>query len=121
MSNASTDEELLAALRARVTDASNRVDTQVVPIMPRCPPASPEIVTSTERDLGFSLNPFLKRIYLEVANGGFGPGYGLVSLTKNVCSDQTLSSLYHSFRTHRWPDKLLPLWDWGDAIWSCIN
>ena len=57
---------------------------------------------------------------MEVANGGFGPGYGLLSLTSpNVGSDQrSLSAEVHE---DGWPTWLLPLWNWGDATWSCMD
>jgi hypothetical protein len=78
MSNTDTDDELLAALRARVAHPSTRVDTHVMPVVSVYPPATEDMLASTESNLGFALNTFLKRIYLEVANGGFGPGYGLL-------------------------------------------
>ena len=42
-------------------------------------------VTQQELDrakamLGFALPPLLKRVYLEVGNGGFGPAHGLFEL-----------------------------------------
>src|SRR4051794_36254641 len=42
------------------------------------PPASEAAVRATERRLGFSLPETLRQIYLTVANGGFGPGYGVM-------------------------------------------
>ena len=40
--------------------------------------ASPGAIASTEKQLGFTLRPLLRRIYTEVANGGFGPDSGIV-------------------------------------------
>ena len=37
-------------------------------------------VDEAERHLGFELPHLLVRIYLEVANGGFGPGFGLLGV-----------------------------------------
>lgn len=41
------------------------------------PPATEEQVRTTETCLGFTLPPLLRGLYLQVANGGFGPGTGL--------------------------------------------
>lgn len=41
------------------------------------PPATEEQVQATETRLGFALPPLLRCLYLQVANGGFGPGLGL--------------------------------------------
>ena len=45
------------------------------------PPTSATVIESAEKFLGFSLPPLLREIYQNLANGGFGPGYGLVGLT----------------------------------------
>lgn len=34
---------------------------------------------------------------------------------------QTLVTTYQRFRTGEWPPQLLPLWDWGDTMWSCVD
>ncbi len=39
------------------------------------PPLTISEIQDVERRLGFLLPPFLRRLYSEVANGGFGPGY----------------------------------------------
>lgn len=41
------------------------------------PPASEEQSGETEAEPGFSLPPFLRALYAQVANGGFGPGTGI--------------------------------------------
>jgi hypothetical protein len=113
------DDKLLADLRTRAMDPSLRTDEKVLPQLPLSPPATPEMISATEVLLARSLHPFLKRVYTEVANGGFGPGYGLLSLTPNVGSDQR--SLSSEVREDGWPAWLLPLWNWGDAAWSCLD
>ncbi|HEX6478758.1 MAG TPA: SMI1/KNR4 family protein [Ktedonobacteraceae bacterium] len=42
------------------------------------PPATDEQLQATEEALGFPLPPLLRALYAQVANGGFGPGYGLL-------------------------------------------
>lgn len=41
------------------------------------PPASEELMKRTEKALGFTLPPLLRALYMQVANGGFGPGLGI--------------------------------------------
>lgn len=42
------------------------------------PPATEEQLRATEEALGFPLLPSLRALYAQVANGGFGPGYGII-------------------------------------------
>jgi hypothetical protein len=42
------------------------------------PPATETQMLKTERQLGFALPPLLRLLYTQVANGGFGPGYGMI-------------------------------------------
>ena len=72
-------------------------------------PATEDRVRAAEADLGFSLPALLRRIYLEVADGGFGPSDGLLSLREMV-------ALYHELlagevlpRGRQWPGHLLPV------------
>ncbi len=41
------------------------------------PAATEQQIKQTERQLGFSLPPLLRLLYTQIANGGFGPGYGI--------------------------------------------
>ena len=83
-----------------------------------------------ESSLGFPLPQLLKRLYLEIANGGFGPGYGLMGLVsgfRDDCGDTALES--YELRVEpdpaepgwNWPAGLLPICTWGCAIYSCID
>ncbi len=42
------------------------------------PPATEEQLQETEALLGFALPPLLRLLYTGIANGGFGPGYGII-------------------------------------------
>jgi hypothetical protein len=44
------------------------------------PPTSLLVVKAAENELDFRLPPLLSRLYTQVANGGFGPGYGIFGL-----------------------------------------
>lgn len=44
------------------------------------PPASQLVLEASETRLEFRLPPLLREFYTQVANGGFGPGYGILGL-----------------------------------------
>jgi hypothetical protein len=93
-------------------------------------PADPVEIANDEKRLGFALPPLLKRLYTEIGNGGFGPGYGLIGLTNGVPDDlgKTAPETYGLIRgtsrddpSWKWPEGLLPICHWGCAILSCID
>jgi len=95
------------------------------------PPVTPKELEAAERVLGFSLPPLLRTLYLQVGNGGFGPGYGLLRLNRRNPRNQfeeSAVSLYQVFSggdpeypEWRWPAGLLPICDWGCALRSCVD
>jgi hypothetical protein len=85
-------------------------------------------VASAEERIGFALPPLLRRLYLEVGNGGFGPGYGLLGLPDGHGGDQETSlGLYrqaHDNPSSFWSflaPGLLPVCSWGCAIYSLVD
>jgi hypothetical protein len=120
-----SEEVLLQGVRAKALEpSSKRTRNGRLEVVHLPSVASADLVFDTEEVLGFRFHPLLKRLYLEIANGGFGPGYGLIRLGGPNDVDKepaALPSSYVSFRTGNWPDRLLPLWDWGCTIWSCID
>ena len=74
--------------------------------------------------------PLLRRLYLEVANGGFGPGEdgvlgvrGYHGLTCHGDWDDLLD-VHNAFRSGPGPHvprQMLWLYDWGCAIWSLVD
>src|SRR5262245_61830807 len=77
-------------------------------------------IASAESELGLRLPPLLRRIYLEVADGGFGPGYGLLPLRRGRPEhgqERSVVETYAMFTEGRgWPPVLVPICDWGCAI-----
>ncbi|MEO7592921.1 MAG: SMI1/KNR4 family protein [Byssovorax sp.] len=119
-----TEDDLLAHVRTRATDPSTRIGvpslpSQLLPGLP--PPATSAMLAATEARLGFTLPRLLARVYTEVSDGGFGPGYGLLNLANLESDGRSLSSVYLDFRAGDWLERLLPLWDWGCAMWSCLD
>ena len=92
------------------------------------PKATLEQVERTEERLGFEMPRLLRRIYLEVANGGFGPGYGLSGCEGGHVDDYG-HDIARSYAERRqtdpedsgwsWPEKTVPLFSWGGAVFTC--
>lgn len=60
------------------------------------PPASERQVRSSERKLHFSLPPLLQTLYVSLANGGFGPGYGLRGVIGGYAPGETIVDRYQA-------------------------
>jgi hypothetical protein len=73
------------------------------------PPADPAGIARAEAALGFALPPFLRRVYVEVADGGFGPGTGLLGVQAAVAAHARLRSGDELPRGRAWPERLLPV------------
>jgi hypothetical protein len=90
-------------------------------------PASEAAVAAAEKRLGFPFPPLLRRLYLEVGNGGFGPEPGLFGVEGgHVASvdedgDYTVDDFYAMRRADGWPERLLAIVDWGCETWICID
>ncbi|MGY4509246.1 SMI1/KNR4 family protein [Bradyrhizobium sp. USDA 3650] len=117
------DDPIIAAIRRRLktkpTDLGRPPHAGLMP-------GKPGDIDSDEKHFRFGLPSLLKRIYAEIGNGGFGPGYGLIGLTNGVPDDtgKTAVAIYDVFRSAPelgWPDALLPICHWGCAIYSCID
>ena len=83
-------------------------------------PATPDKLAAAQRDLDMPFPPFLRRLYTEVADGGFGPGTGLVSLEALVREAGELRRGDVLPRNRTWPRALLPLVD-RDPGWVCVD
>jgi len=95
------------------------------------PPATAEQVVRTETLLGFALPPLLCDLYMQVANGGFGPGCGLIGVENGASISEgadrgDLAFVYRSFLRHPtrkepWAAKLLPICSWGCSYYSYLD
>ena len=93
-------------------------------------PAKLSDIDDVEKELRFLLPDTLKELYLEVGNGGFGPGYGVMGIPGGFTDDQgnDILSLYNSYResdpedpSWLWPEGLVPICHWGCVIYSCVH
>lgn len=72
-------------------------------------PASAAVLEAAERKLGYPLPAGLRRLYLEVADGGFGPGGGLLSIEAALEATRQLLGGGELPRGRTWPAGLLPI------------
>jgi len=91
--------------------------------------APADAVTEAENLIGYPLPPLLRRLYLEVGNGGFGPGYGILGLRggHHDGGRRDALDLYreaHDTPSSAWsflPEGLLPVCHWGCGIYSFVD
>lgn len=125
------EQELLRALELAAWDpnhALGRVEAWPAGAARPSPPATPEQVQASQRRLGFSLPVPLQQVVMQVANGGFGPGYGLLGLEggaadakgRTAVDTYLLWSSWHGQQDWRWPQRLLPICSWGCATYTCM-
>ena len=81
-----------------------------------CQKATQEQIQQTEHLLGFALPPLLVALYSALANGGFGPGYGLRGMVGGYGTPATPLGNGEIFRSdetmvkyHRSTSSLAPL------------
>lgn len=92
--------------------------------LPRTPPATVPAVQRAEALLGAALPDLLKRLYLEVSNGGFGPAYGILGVDNGFRDDMKCTAVDILTRRDEWPGMpagLLPVCHWGCAIYSFVH
>lgn len=86
----------------------------------------PEVLAHIEHTLGMALPPLLKQIYLEIGNGGFGPGYGLLRAYRTR-RQNSLLEVIERFNQRAadqhciWPKGIIPLCTWGCGIYSFVD
>jgi len=123
---------LIARIKARVVAPLRAVDaaTWVVPMPTISPPAATAEVDAAEAALGFPIPPLLRRLYMEVGNGGFGPSYGLEGVPTIPPTPGTadIVALYKQYSEpwpeypgHQWPHGLVPLISGGCLFMECVD
>ena len=108
-----TDDDIVHAIRARVATGDYIDDPGFTRDLPALTPVSQAALTETEAALGYPILTLLRRLLLEIANGGFGPGYGILSVHDAL-------STHRAFRAGH-PTSLLPICDWGCGIVSLVD
>jgi hypothetical protein len=122
-------DALLERLRTRAADPDRRTEFEPRGFslrglfgrgrdQPR--PASLTDLRSTELALELTFPPFLARLYTEVADGGFGPGSGLLPLAGLLKETRGLRAGDELPRRRRWPKTLVTLVQL-DPGWTCVD
>jgi hypothetical protein len=123
-------DDLLDALRARAGDPERATDGAGAVKPKHFPPVAAADVAEVERTLGLRLPPPLVAIYTRVANGGFGPAYGLLGLPGGATEERKLDAvgLYFHLRLPAegdplwsWPRHLLPVGHLGCGMYACVD
>jgi len=105
-------------LTAKANRIAEQMATPVTAHLP--PPADAELLARVEAEIGFELPSVLRRAYLEVADGGFGPHGGLLGLEAAANLLAGLRGGEELPRGRAWPDRLLPLVR-VDPGYDCVN
>lgn len=120
------DDQLIEAIRKRAENSSKRTDMAERWCPKLGTPAKPDVVLEAQHAMGCDMYPLHRRLFEEIANGGFGPGYGLIGLPGGTLDDEGRSLV--ELREILWidsetpmPPPVVPLCEWGCGIWSCID
>ncbi len=124
----SSDQALIRQLQQRNADRNSATDGGIHARKP-FPPLAAKDLRAAERAVGFKFPELVRSIYLEVGNGGFGPEYGIVGTKGGAKLDGcSLESCYRDMlkleehhAVWRWPQRLLPLANYGCSMWSCVD
>jgi hypothetical protein len=106
------------AASAQAKALESAMTTPAATVLPG--PADEAWIALTERALGVRLPSALRRVYAEVADGGFGPGEGLLPLSAVVAQYEELQSPGMMPHGRTWPAGLLPLVSM-DPGWDCVD
>ena len=98
--------------------------------LPRPAVATVDAIEAVEEALGCPLPPLLRRVFLEVANGGFGPrsgdilgapGYQGPAYRRGWDDLLDVHRVFRSGPGPHVPRHMLWLYDWGCGIWSLVD
>lgn len=108
-----TDDEIVARIREYAAEKQ----------LP--PPAPAEAADALEAAVGYPMPPLLRRLYCEVANGGFGVGGEVLALVDTghdwFSDEESLSYLQPGVAASSNPSHVLPLVTLGCAIWWHVD
>ena len=109
-----TEDEVIAAVRAAAAGRE----------LP--PPATAQAIAEAEEIIGYPLPRLLRRLYTEVANGGFGPESGIVGVRGGHAYQGNLVDLAELYESGpdpegRIPAGVVPIYDWGCTGWSMVD
>ncbi|WP_121751008.1 SMI1/KNR4 family protein [Streptomyces sp. E2N166] len=115
-----TEDELIAVVRKQT------------PADDLAPVATPAVIAAVEAEDGHPMPRFLRRLYAEVSNGGFGTnGWECASLSPlpdhYFCDGEDILALYRGFTTptqdldETVPPGIVPIMDRGCTMWTLVD
>jgi hypothetical protein len=110
-------EALIDRLKRRV-QTEPWIDMQHLADIRPQPPVSPVELAAAEGQLGFELPALVRDLYTHVADGGYGPGYGLARLPEFV---QRGREFAEAGAAGPWPARFLHLCWWGCEYFSGLD
>jgi hypothetical protein len=116
------DAELLDRVRRRLADPTRPPAALGMPGDLPNPAATREEIAAFERRAGIPLPPLLRAL-LMIADGSFGPGYGLLGVAHPDSSGKLdLSRAQEPFARHaHWPAKHFVICQWGCGGFSVVD
>jgi hypothetical protein len=121
------NDSLINAVRMRAANPLTRTDWAARAPTQLATGATQQQIAEGERALGCTLHHLHRRLLQDVGNGGFGPGDGLIGLPGGRVDDEGRSvlelrqSLFADPAGAGIPACVVPLWDWGDGAWACLD
>jgi hypothetical protein len=114
-------------LLARVADKARTIRPWGWASLPG--PVDAATLSSAETALGFRLPPLLADLYLRIADGGFGPEYGLLPLLDSPPAGEPAAVVQYLENRKSgskdpdwpWPEGVLPISHWGCAMYACVD
>jgi hypothetical protein len=83
-------------------------------------PASEARIAEAEKEIGRELPAALRRLYADIADGGFGPGGGLFGLVRAAEEYKGMTREPAGPQNQPWPSNLLPLSD-REPGYDCLD
>jgi hypothetical protein len=83
-------------------------------------PVEPGALAAAEAELGFALPEPLRRVYLEVADGGVGPGRGILPLAAALTAYRAVRAEPPNELEQEWPATMLPVVD-HEGEYDCVD
>jgi len=119
-------DRLIEELKARVVSGKRLTMLGVADMPKPFQPATKTEIAHAEQRLGVHFPTIFRRVYGEVGNGGFGPGYGMIGLITGHQDEGSIISHYEFdtgvlWENWRWPHGRVRLAHWGCSIWSCVD
>ena len=110
-------ETLIERLKRRVRAEPSIDMHDISDILPH-PPVSAAELFAAEGQLGFELPLLVREMYTQVADGGYGPGYGLDRLAELVDCGREFAN---DGTAGPWPARFLHLCWWGCDYFSGLD